>query len=76
MKTIITPPARREKITNNDYPSQRICVFFEEVSRAFENLPEQIPNIADVSGLTIAGNEAKINEILAALQASGLMAGP
>ncbi len=72
----IIPPSRREKIVNDDFPERRLSSFFEEIVQNFKNLPDQMPHISDATGTTIAGNEAKINEILVALQNSGLMAGP
>ncbi len=70
----ITPPTRREPIVNaRDYPSLRLANFFEELSRTIEELPEVIPDIADITVSTTANNTAKINEILTAMKTAGLM---
>jgi len=75
MATDLIPPSRREPLVSRDLmPERRLSTFFEEVAT---RIPNQMTNIADISFPTNATtNGAKINEILAQLLASGLMAAP
>ena len=73
----IPPPTRRERIVNKvGIPERRLSAFLEDISTAIDDFPDQMSNIADVSGTSAANNEAKINEILAELISSGVMAAP
>lgn len=73
----IPPPTRRERIVDKaGIPERRLSAFLEDVSNAIDSLPDQMSNIADVSGASAANNQTKINEILAEFINSGLMAGP
>jgi hypothetical protein len=80
----ITPPKRREVvILSSGYASLRLSSFMEEVSRYLATLPEPMANIATIStsdavdlptAIAMANEcKAKINEILAELQTSGVM---
>jgi hypothetical protein len=75
--TTLIPPARREPLVEKSgVPTRRAITFLEDVATQINGLPSQMSNIADVSGTSAANNEAKINEILAELINSGLMAAP
>ena len=70
----ITPPTRREPIVLESRDSTlRLATYFEAVTGAIEDLPEIIPDIADITVSTTTNNTNKINEILAAMRVAGLM---
>ena len=65
----LIPPTRVHTAVKADLtPALRNINFLEDVARVLAELPDTIPDITDVSGLTISGNENKINEILAAMR--------
>ncbi len=71
----LTPPTRREPIVlKSGDPTLRLATYLESVANAFADLPDIIPDIADLTGPgNAAANQAKINEILAAMRTAGLM---
>lgn len=75
MATDLIPPSRREPLVDRErMPERRVSTFLEAVAA---RIPDQMTNITDITFPTTAAvNGAKINEILAQLLASGLMAAP
>ena len=72
----LTPPTRREPLVSvgNGYPALRPIVFFEDVARTIEGLPNVIdPEIDLITVSSTANNTEKINEILIAMKTAGLM---
>lgn len=71
----LTPPTRREPVVlENGDPTLRMANFMESISDTIADLPDIIPDITDLTGPGNATvNQAKINEILAAMRTAGLM---
>ena len=72
----LTPPTRREPVVlKGGDPTLRHINFLEDVANAIADLPDVIdPEIAELTGPgNAAANQAKINEILAAMRTAGLM---
>lgn len=74
---IIIPKRGEEILTEKRTLTLRTAKFFEEIQTTFRNLPGVSTNVADVSVSSadpdIETLESKMNELLAALQAAGLM---
>lgn len=71
----LIPPTRREEIVSaNGDPTLRMANFMEDLANTIADLPDIIPDITDLTGPGNAtANQAKINEILAAMRTAGLM---
>ncbi len=72
----LTPPTRREPIVlKGGDPTLRLSTYLESVADTIVDLPDVIdPEISELTGPgNAAANQAKINEILAAMRTAGLM---
>ena len=71
----LIPPIRRQPIVlESREPTLRLSTYLESISNAIADLPDIIPDIADITGSSsVTENRDKINEILIAMRTAGLM---